>query len=333
VIGSAIARELAGRAWRVTLVDRYPSGHARAASAAESRLIRSAHGPDERSTRSAWRALALWREIEREAGDQLLIDCGVVWFARPADGWEAESERILARVGVACERLTPAEAARAFLSFDGTDLLFALYEPAAGVIRAPNALRALRAQAVARGARFIESEARPLGMAVLVGDDVLAADCVVWACGPWLATLFPNVIDVQVRQQEVFFFGAPREWRTPSTPAWLDQDSDVYGVGDLGSGFEVAMGRAGVPVHPDDHPAPASLAERDARSYLARRFPALARAPLRNVRACLSTATGELVVAPHPEHASVWLVGREWHVQTRPGSRGGRRRLTRERIS
>jgi glycine/D-amino acid oxidase-like deaminating enzyme len=52
--------------------------------------------------------------------------------------------------------------------------------------------------------------------------------------------------------------------------------------------------------------------ERLARAYTARRFPALAGAPLVGMRTCQYelTADTSFVVAPHPEHGGrVWLLG------------------------
>jgi hypothetical protein len=57
--------------WDVTVVEQYPPGHVRAASGGESRLIRFAHGDNAWYTGSARRALDLWRELERETGTEL----------------------------------------------------------------------------------------------------------------------------------------------------------------------------------------------------------------------------------------------------------------------
>lgn len=93
VFGASLAHRLAGDGWEVTLVDQSPPAHERAASGGESRLIRYAHGPEVWYTRWAWRARELWRELEEEAGVELLVPAGLVWFAHREDGWEAESER------------------------------------------------------------------------------------------------------------------------------------------------------------------------------------------------------------------------------------------------
>jgi sarcosine oxidase len=143
VIGSALACRLAEGGWHVVLVDSHRPAHPHAASGGESRPIRSAHGADEEMARSAWRARRLWQAIAAEARRELLVDCGVVWFGHRADGWEAESEIVLRKPGIPHERLTPAQTALLFPSFDADDLLFALHERDAGVIRARESGRRL----------------------------------------------------------------------------------------------------------------------------------------------------------------------------------------------
>ena len=103
VFGASLADRLAREGWEVTLVERARPGDARAESGGESRLIRCSHGPDDFYARSARRALELWREL----GHDVLVESGVVWFARREDGWEADSEAVLRAEGIPAERLAP----------------------------------------------------------------------------------------------------------------------------------------------------------------------------------------------------------------------------------
>jgi sarcosine oxidase len=314
IFGGSLAHELVSRDWDVTLVDRYPPGHVRTASGGESRLIRSAHGADAWYVRSARRAWQRWLELEAETGASLLVPSGVVWFARDEDGWEAESERALAAENVPTERLTPSAAAALFPSFAGDELAFCLFEPEAGVLRARDATRAIVALARRKGARFVGGEARPaVGGAVDVDGEEHAADVVVWACGPWLAQLFPDVVRLRVTRQEVLHFGAPIAWETPPVPAWVDYEAAFYGVGDLdGRGVKLSPDREGPEFDPDrDDRTPTVEAEAAARGYLGRRFPTLADAPLVFSRVCPYALTGDthFLIARHPEHEGAWLLG------------------------
>jgi glycine/D-amino acid oxidase-like deaminating enzyme len=187
VFGASLADRLARDGWEVTLVDRDEPGHPRAESGGETRLIRALHGPDEFYVRSARRALELWREL-----GGVLEECGVVWFARRDDGWEAAGEAILRAEGIPAERIEPGEAARLFPSLTTDDLAFVLHEPEAGVLRAADGVRALVARAEEAGASVMRGDARPAGAAAEVGGETLEADVVVWACGAWLGGLFPT---------------------------------------------------------------------------------------------------------------------------------------------
>ena len=313
VFGASLAHRLTRAGWDVTIVDPYPPGHVRAASGHETRLIRFAHGADRWYVRSARRARELWRELEDESGRSLLVECGIAWFARRDDGWEAQSEEALRTEGVPVSRLTLDEAAVLFPSFDGDGLSFVLYEPEAGVLRAREAVRALMDVTVAAGARLVAGVARPEGAGLRVNGERLEADRVVWACGAWLPSLFPELVQIRVTKQDVFHFGNDASWGSPPVPAWVDYDAAVYGTGDVdGFGVKVAPDSEGPPFDPesDDRSASAQI-ERDARAYLATRFPALAEAPVVGARTCpyALTADTHFVIARHPEHEQVWLLG------------------------
>ena len=313
IFGGSLARELVERGWDVTLVDRYPPGHVRAASGGETRLIRAAHGGEAWYVRSARRAWEQWLELEQETGKALLVRCGVVWLAHDTEGWEADSERVLRAEGVPTERLTPAETAELFPSFAGADLAFGLWEPEAGALRARDATQAIAALAQAKGVRFVGGEARPAGDGVEVDGARLDADVVVWACGAWLAGLFPDHARLRVTRQEVIHFGAPIEWSTPPTPAWVDYGAAFYGVGDVdGRGVKVSPDLEGPEFDPDrDDRTPSEQAAQTARDYLGRRFPALADAPLVFSRVCPYALTSDtnFLIARHPERQDVWLYG------------------------
>jgi len=310
VFGAALARRCAMTGWDVTLVEAVEPGHVRAGSGGESRLIRAAHGRDTFHTRLSRRALELWRELD----PGLVAEAGIVWFARRENGWEAASEQTLHALGVPCQRVDPAGL---FPSFAGDDLCFTLLEPEAGILRARDAVRALAADAVARGARLERGRARPEGpgTAVVLDDGRrLEADRVVWACGAWLPGLFPGLLRLRVTQQDVLFFGAGAAWRTPGVPGWVDYDGAAYGLGDLdGRGVKVSPDVEGPEIdaeHAERVPLAQSVAF--ARDYLRLRFPALAEAPLVGTRVCQYELTPDtrFVVAPHPEHdGRVWLLG------------------------
>jgi sarcosine oxidase len=311
--GASLAWWLARAGERVTLVDQFEPGDRRASSGGETRLYRCAHGPDTDYTTMARRARTLWRELEDDSGEDLLLECGMAWFAHREDGWEAASEHTLAAQGIPAERLDVTSAARLYPSFRGDELAFVLLEPEGGVLRAQRAVRALAAQAARHGARLVRGRARPEGSAAVLEDSTrLDADVVVWACGPWLGRLFPDLVSISVTLQELLFFDGGPAWRTPGVPAWCDYDGARYGTPDIDAlGVKAAIDDEGPPHDPEAELSASAITEPAVRSYLHERFPALEHAPLAEARTCRYELTPDthFIAAPHPSHPSVWLVG------------------------
>jgi sarcosine oxidase len=306
VFGASAADRLARDGWEVTLLDRLEPGHPRAESGGETRLIRCSHGPDAFYTSSARRAMDLWREL----GGGVLVERGVVWFARREDGWEADSERVLRHADIPVERIEPGEAARFFPSLAVDDLAFILHEPEAGVLKASEGVRALVRRACDAGARLTIERARPAGSAVDAGGRRLEADAVIWACGAWLAQLFPRLVELRVSFQQLSLFEAPPEW---SGPGWVDFDAATYGHALVEPfGFKAASDLDGPDIDPDERALEAGEnAVAAGRDYLAHRFPALAGARVASAPGChySSTADGQFIFARHPEHEGTWLLG------------------------
>jgi glycine/D-amino acid oxidase-like deaminating enzyme len=146
------------------------------------------------------------------------------------------------------------------------------------------------------------------------------ARTVVYACGPWLPKLFPDLLKDRIvpTRQEVYHFGlSPGDARfsPPALPVWADfNDGDmVYGFPDLeGQGFKMAFDAHGPVVDPDTQsrqPTPQGVTR--ARAYLAARFPDLAAAPLIHGRVCQyeNSSNGDFLIDRLPGHDRVWLVG------------------------
>lgn len=313
VIGAATALALARRGWRVTLLEQRTVGHAGASSGGESRLLRSSHGGDRWYAQLSWDARQAWRRVEAETGDDVLVETGLVWFARREHSWEAASEQVCVDLGIPVERFGPERVATLFPSVHTDDLAFGLWEPHAGVLRARVGVRALVSRAVQLGVDLREdAPARPDAEAVRVGGRVLRADRIVWACGPWLPALFADRVLLTVTQQDACYFTVPPGWRAGEVPAWVDFAGAAYGAGDLdGHGFKCSTDRQGPPFDPDRGdrvPVPEHLAA--ARDILAHRFPALAAAPLAGTRTCQYTTTvdTEFLIAPLAGD-TVWVAG------------------------
>jgi len=147
----------------------------------------------------------------------------------------------------------------------------------------------------------------------------LEADAFVFACGPWLGSLFPDVVGdgIIATRQDVLYFGAPigdRRFEWSSFPGWMNfGDGRWYGMaGSEARGLKVADDMAGAPIDPsslDRVVLPESI--ESARAFVRRRFPALADQPIVESRVCQYeySPDGDFLIDRHPGAANVWIVG------------------------
>jgi glycine/D-amino acid oxidase-like deaminating enzyme len=146
----------------------------------------------------------------------------------------------------------------------------------------------------------------------------VSAGVFVFACGPWLPKLFPDLLGERIfpTRQEVFYFGPPAgdgRFRSSEMPVWVDFAEEIYGVPDVrGRGFKVAPDRHGPAFDPDSGArvmTPETLAT--VREFVGRRFPGLKDAPLIASEVCQyeNTSNGDFLIDRHPERDNVWLVG------------------------
>jgi monomeric sarcosine oxidase len=324
VFGTWTARGLADGGARVLLVEMVGPAHSRASSGGESRVTRCAYGADELYTRWARESLDSWRQLETESGTKLLHVTGVLWCGGPGDDRIDASRATLARAGIPFEILGPEAIERRWPQISGAGLERALFEPEGGVLLARRAVQALAAGLEARGVTRLHARVAPidpaaagrLGALGKVGGGEVLADRYVIAAGPWLPQVVPGVMAARLfaTRQEVYFFGVPAadgRFGVGHLPTWLD--GDFYGLPDLEfRGAKIACDRHGPPIDPDGadrRPTAENVAE--AQAALARRFPALAGAPLVEARVCQyeNSSNGDLLIDRHPALDNVWLVG------------------------
>lgn len=326
--GGWTALELLRRGARVTLIDAWGPGHVRSSSGGETRVIRAAYGGRRIYTRMAARALELWRAHDRECQRGFYRKTGVLWMFARDDRFAAASLATLHAEGVAVEELTTAEMRSRYpqIEFDGIHSAF--FETDAGYLLARRACEHVVERFVCEGGEYrVGAAVSPVRINAagavaripLRGGVAVDADAFVFACGPWLGALFPEIVGALVAstRQEVYYFGTPAGitlFSEEELPAWIEVGSPVlYGVpGNAHRGFKIADDTPGEPfdpTHGDRRPTAARVA--DARRLLARRFPALAGAPLVDTEVCQyeSTPDANFIVDRHPAAANVWIAG------------------------
>jgi sarcosine oxidase len=327
--GGWTALDLRRAGAEVTLIDAWGPGNSRASSGGETRVIRTIYGPTRKYVEMAARAMALWKEWDRDwdrrAVEPFYRPTGVLWMLGPDDSYLRQSLPFLREFDLAYEELDPAAAAKRWpqISFNGVTTVCLEHE--GGYLLARRACEAVARELVRIGGSYRQASVvsvKPDGRRpdVRLSDGAtVQADRYVFACGPWLGRLFPDVIGSRVRptRQEVFYFGTPagdERFIEPRLPVWVDAgDRFIYGIpGNVHRGFKIADDRRGPEFDPTDGDRnPSPDLERAARAFLARRFPALSRAPLLGAEVCQyeNSPDGHFIIDRHPAMPDLWIAG------------------------
>jgi sarcosine oxidase len=273
VMGGAAAWALRERGAEVEVYEQFELDNTRGSSHGRTRVFRVAY-PDVYWVRLAQEAYAGWRDLERQAGAELLGLYGLVELAPdPA----LTSARALEECGV--EYRMPSEVEGIVVPSGWT----AVHVADAGVVYADRARHAFLDGVDVRTNTRIESL-----------DDV-DADAVVVTAGAWIGRLVDG-LDVRVTRETVVYF----RHTGPLLPSVADIGAggshEMYALHDPVHGLKAGAHHSGAETDPDEtgKPDPA-IVERTA-AWVAERFPGVDPEPV-ETDTCVYTTT--------PDHAFV----------------------------
>jgi len=276
VMGCAAAWALAARRADVTILEQFELDHARGSSHGRTRIFRLAY-PDAHWVQLAQEALGGWRELEQQAGLDLLELYGLVEVCSRT---ELTSRDVLAGAGIEHRLLDAAEARALGVALPAG--WAALWQEDAGVVRADLARQAFLDVA---GVRV------QTGRRVDSLDDV-DADVVVVTAGAWVRKLVPDV-PVRVTRETVAYFR--REG--PPSPSVVELDETtrghaMYALHDPAVGLKAGAHHSGGEADPDvEGAADPELVARIA-AWVRDRFPDVDPEPV-GAESCLYTSTAD----------------------------------------
>jgi glycine/D-amino acid oxidase-like deaminating enzyme len=312
VFGAWVAHALRVRGWAVTLVEQHGPGNSKSSSGGETRIIRSGYGDVAIYSRWAHQSLVEWLKLERRGGTTLFTRTGALFLGADSS-WLQATASTLRSDQLPFEWLDGRELTTRFPQLHFPDTTGAVFEPNAGVLFARRAVQELVRTLVEDGVRLVHQRLDP---AAELRDQ--RSDALIFACGAWLPSLFPEVLRdaITPTRQEVFFFGVPagdRRFDAVHLPAWVAFDEGLYGVPDLEHrGVKVAIDAHGPEVDPEtmERVVDAASVAR-VREALRLHLPALADAPLLESRVCQyeNTADGHFLLDRLPGHDRAWIAG------------------------
>ncbi|WP_045234523.1 N-methyl-L-tryptophan oxidase [Deinococcus pimensis] len=314
--GLSSALELARRGMSVLVLEQFEIGHTRGSSHGPSRIFRLTYDHPA-YVRLARRALARWRELEDESGEQLYWPTGILSLSATEQGISKLADA-MEQTGAPFERLSAREVMRRWPQWRLPDGWHGLYSPDGGVVSPDVTLPVLARLARRRGVVIRErvhvedvdltEPARPV--VVTTRGRILAGHVVIGA-GAWTRRFVePWSAHLRVQENLTVFFRPrlPDMFGMGAFPLFIQEDSDLtYGFPLFGEeGIKVALHARGPLVDPDltsSHVGSVGDDERVARlrSWLRTYLPEAA-GEVMSARACLYTLTPseDFLVDTHP---------------------------------
>ena len=291
----------------VALAEAIGPGNPQSSSGGASRIIRMGYSADEIYTQWARQSLADWKELfARMQQPALFQHTGVLWTARPGHPHAAGTLEVFARLAIRHEVLDNDAVRRRYPQFHFDSNVMGIFEPECGALLANQAVRAVVQEAERAGVDVIPER-------ITLPLTGISAGTVIFACGPWLPKLFPDVVGgrIHVTRQPVFYF----ERAPADIPVWIDfsDPRGGYAIPPVGGkSFKLALDQHGTAFDPDTVSRAVTAEETAAaKDFVEERFPALSGARVSETEVCQyeNTCNGDFLIDRHPERPDVWLVG------------------------
>jgi len=335
-MGSAALYQLAKRGVRAIGIDRFAPPHDRGSTHGETRITRQAIGEGEVYVPLALRSNEIWKELEAETGERLLVQngCLAVDSAAPASGgviraaFLERTRKAAMAYKIPHEILDAAEIRRRYPQFTAGEHEIAYFEPGGGYLDPERcvAVQIERARAMGAvtqlGTRVISVSPDGDGVRIVTDRGELSAGQAIVSAGSWAPSLLGAPFEqlLSPSRQVMHWFAVEPDyaghWSNSPVFIWCHGSSPndfFYGFPSLSgsNAVKTAGEQYDVFVHPDEVERTVTPAESAAmrEAHLAGRVQGLRPDAMRAVT-CLYTVTPDshFLIDRHPESERILVV-------------------------
>lgn len=305
-MGSASTDALAGIGASVVAFDRLEPPHTMGSTHGHTRIIREAYYEHPLYVPLVRRAYERWGDLERFAGETLLVETGGVMAGPERGPLFAGALQSARSHSIDHEILSASELTQRYPAFAPRADWLALIERRAGFLKPERCVSALLKRARQKGATLRTGETvkgwkrERAGIRVETDKSSIVVERLVVTAGPWLPSLLDSVgarIPLEIERQLSHWF-QPRLDRGHFAPGlcpialWEMPGGDVFATfPNDGNGIKCGMHHAGAPTSPESVSRTVTDAENaTARALLEQVMPG-AGGTVRESRVCLYTNT------------------------------------------
>lgn len=248
--------------FKVSLIDKNGPGNIDSGSGGKTRIIRLAYGGSQVYTDLTAQSFELWEEYSNAWNDKLYHEKAALWMFRGiAPAYAELSVPLMKEKGLRLDALDMQILKQKYPQLNLADITSAYWEPKVAYLEANRACGLVVEKFIEAGGNYLKDEVIGVdyeGSKVkslrLPGETLLQADEYVFACGPWLTKLVPEMRDlIHISRHEVYYFDAPEAYN--DLPIWLEfreGDQMYYGIPDhFGQGFKFAYDERRWSLDPD----------------------------------------------------------------------------------
>ncbi len=321
-VGASALYHLAKQGHEVVGFEQFQVGHTHGSSHGESRIFRLTYA-NPLYTRMMREALPLWRELEYEAGEELIVPCGVAWMGAQDDPELLAIAHALNTEQMDYDWLNPNEVKARFPVFQLQPHERMLYQNDGGFLRASACVRACLRLAQEYGALVFENaplarfESLPSAIRLEFTNGMrVQVDRLILSVGAWLTHLLAELaLPLRVTRQTYAYFGYDEQdalFSPMFLPVWIEATEHFYGFPHDGvqAGVKIAWHHLGETVDPDQPVRPMEETDLEPlRDYLSRRLPSLEADTVLHTQTCLYTNTPDerFLIQPLPTDGRIWF--------------------------
>lgn len=235
-VGSSALYHLASRGQHVLGLDPHPPGHRFGSSHGETRVIRQAYFEHSDYVPLLLRAYELWRELEEQTGEELLVQTGLLQIGQP-DGVVLKGVLAAAQEhGLDVQSLTPKQVHERYPQFQLAAGEVGVFESTAGYLLVEKCVTAYLAAAAVAGAKW--QQQRVTGWRhhddlfhIKTDTTDFTSDRLIAAAGPWVGDIAKEIGHrTRLLQKHQHWFALPNDsanaYRCPSFPIFLAETAD-----------------------------------------------------------------------------------------------------------
>ena len=324
VAGLSTAYYLMKRGKRVAVLEQHEIGNPFGASGDHGRVFRMTYGKDTFYTDLAVRSLALWKEVQKDAREELYMPIGLLDMAMGTGAYEEQCYQALKGMGVPVFKWTSAETHERYRIFNPKAFKFAIFHPDGGMLWAQRSLNAFAHLSQARGSR-VSTKTKVTAVLRNKTDGVYGVrdqagkiyegGAYLFAAGAWTADLLNAYgLPIKPTRQELLYLRPPNNqgrYRPAHCPIFSSNAKGYYGFPVHIHGFmklgEHKKGKPGKPGQGSQEVGPGF--EKGARSFLRRLIPDLAGFSETEGKVCYydNTPDDDFILDKLPDSPNAWV--------------------------